>query len=183
MTPFCLLVLVRNKNFTFQNLLFFIIKICRSLCVHWTKVWRFSCPSQPKKNLYHFFCYFRFGETEVIAVLAMLAHAIDNPAPSTIVLISGDRDFAYALSTLRLRRYHIVLITLSNAHQSLTARASLCFNWISDSRTNLRLAPTHYFLPRKSINTPNSWQISVGYQRSWTLIISVSRTVWRETCK
>ena len=62
----------------------------------------------------------------------MLAHAIDNPAPSTIVLISGDRDFAYALSILRLRRYHIVLITLSNAHQSLKAQASLCFNWISD---------------------------------------------------
>ena len=62
----------------------------------------------------------------------MLAHAIDNPAPSTIVLISGDRDFAYALSILRLRRYHIVLITLSNAHPSLTAQASLCFNWITD---------------------------------------------------
>ena len=62
----------------------------------------------------------------------MLAHAIDNPAPSTIVLISGDRDFAYALSILRLRRYNIVLITLSNAHPSLKAQASLCFDWISD---------------------------------------------------
>jgi hypothetical protein len=62
----------------------------------------------------------------------MLAHAIDNPAPSTIVLISGDRDFAYALSILRLRRYRIVLITLSNAHPSLRAQASLCFNWFSD---------------------------------------------------
>ena len=62
----------------------------------------------------------------------MLAHAVDNPAPSTIVLISGDRDFAYALSVLRLRRYHIVLITLSNAHPSLRAQASLCFNWTSD---------------------------------------------------
>ena len=62
----------------------------------------------------------------------MLAHAVDNPAPSTIVLISGDRDFAYALSILRLRRYHIVLITLSNAHPSLKAQASLCFNWTSD---------------------------------------------------
>ena len=62
----------------------------------------------------------------------MLAHAIDNPAPSTIVLISGDRDFAYPLSILRLRRYHIVLITLSNAHPSLKAQASLCFNWFSD---------------------------------------------------
>ena len=62
----------------------------------------------------------------------MLAYAIDNLAPSTIILISGDRDFAYALSTLRLRRYRIVLITLSNAHPSLRVQASLCFDWASD---------------------------------------------------
>ena len=69
----------------------------------------------------------------------MLAHAIDNPAPSTtVVLISGDRDFAYALSILRHRHYHIVLITLSNAHPSLRAQASLSFDWISDV-----LGPVH----------------------------------------
>lgn len=62
----------------------------------------------------------------------MLAHAIDHPAPSTVVLISGDRDFAYALSILRLRCYRIVLVTLSNPHPSLTAHASLCFDWVSD---------------------------------------------------
>ena len=61
----------------------------------------------------------------------MLAYAIDNPSPSTIVLISGDRDFAYGLAMLRLRRYRVVLITLSNAHPSLRAQASLCFDWIS----------------------------------------------------
>jgi hypothetical protein len=62
----------------------------------------------------------------------MLGHAIDNPAPTTIVLISGDRDFAYAISVLRLRRYQVVLITLSNAHLSLTSQASVCHNWSSD---------------------------------------------------
>jgi len=62
----------------------------------------------------------------------MLAHAIDNAAPSTIVLISGDRDFAYALSILRFRRYRIVLITHSNAHQSLRAQASTSFDWVSE---------------------------------------------------
>ncbi|PPQ72083.1 hypothetical protein CVT26_006718 [Gymnopilus dilepis] len=45
------------------------------------------------------------------------------------MLISGDRDFAYAISTLRLRRYRIVLVTLSNAHSSLTAQASVCLDW------------------------------------------------------
>ena len=62
----------------------------------------------------------------------MLAYAIDNAAPSTIVLISGDRDFAYALSILRFRRYRIVLITLPNAHQSLRAQASISFDWFSE---------------------------------------------------
>ena len=62
----------------------------------------------------------------------MLAYAIDNPAPSTIVLISGDRDFAYALSILRLRRYQVVLITLPTAHPSLTSQASVRFDWLND---------------------------------------------------
>ena len=62
----------------------------------------------------------------------MLAYAIDNPAPATIMLISGDRDFAYALSILRFRRYRIVLITLSNAHQSLRAQAAISFDWVSE---------------------------------------------------
>ena len=62
----------------------------------------------------------------------MLGHAIDNPAPTTILLISGDRDFAYAMSVLRLRRYQVVLITLSNAHVSLTSQASVCHDWSSD---------------------------------------------------
>lgn len=62
----------------------------------------------------------------------MLIHAIDNPAPATIIVISGDRDFAYAISTLRLRQYDIVLITLSNAHLSLTSQASICYDWAAD---------------------------------------------------
>ena len=62
----------------------------------------------------------------------MLAYAIDVPSPSTIVLITGDRDFAYALSVLKLRRYHVVLITLPNAHTTITYQASQCFDWIQD---------------------------------------------------
>jgi NYN domain len=73
----------------------------------------------------------------------MLAHAIDNPAPSTIVLISGDRDFAYALSILRLRRYRVVLIALSNAHQSLRAQASISFDWVSDILEPVHPTPSH----------------------------------------
>jgi hypothetical protein len=84
----------------------------------------------------------------------MLAYAIDNPAPSTIVLISGDRDFAYALSILRLRRYQVVLITLPTAHPSLTSQASIRFDWLNDillgtnssaQRATLNGAAQHYF--------------------------------------
>lgn len=62
----------------------------------------------------------------------MLAYAIDTPAPSTIVLVTGDRDFAYGLSILNLRRYRTVLVTLPNAHTSLTFQASMCFDWFKD---------------------------------------------------
>ena len=73
----------------------------------------------------------------------MLSYAIDNQAPSTIVLISGDRDFAYGLAVLRLRRYRVVLITLSDAHPSLRAQASLCFDWISDVLEHVDPTLTH----------------------------------------
>ncbi|KAF8803941.1 DUF537-domain-containing protein [Phlegmacium glaucopus] len=80
-----------------------------------------DCPRNGRKDV-----------ADKMIIVDMLAHAIDNPAPSTIVLISCDRIFAYALSILRLRCYRIILITLSNAHPSLRAQASLCFDWLSD---------------------------------------------------
>lgn len=58
-----------------------------------------------------------------------MAHAIDNPAPWTFVLISGDRDFAYAISVLRLRRYQIVLFSPPTAHISLKSQATTCLDW------------------------------------------------------
>ena len=62
-----------------------------------------------------------------------MAFIKDNSPPATIVLISGDRDFAYLLSTLRWRKYKVVLISNSfMTHESLTAQASLVFDWQSD---------------------------------------------------
>ena len=81
-----------------------------------------------KYPLYFLYWYILMQQSSV----DMLGHAIDNPAPTTILLISGDRDFAYAVSVLRLRRYQVVLITLSNAHLSLTSQASVCHDWSSD---------------------------------------------------
>jgi len=62
-----------------------------------------------------------------------MAFIKDNPAPATIILISGDRDFAYLLSTIRWRKYNVVLISNSfMTHESLTAQASVVYDWQSD---------------------------------------------------
>ncbi len=68
----------------------------------------------------------------LIVSVDMLAYAFDNPQPSTtIVLITGDRDFAYAVAVLRLRQFHVVVISPSvpSPHASLTAHASMCIDW------------------------------------------------------
>ena len=62
----------------------------------------------------------------------MMAHAIDTPAPSTIILISGDRDFVYAVSILGLRQYRVVLLAPRAAHSSLKAQANVVYNWPED---------------------------------------------------
>ena len=57
----------------------------------------------------------------------------DNPPPATVILISGDRDFAYLLSTVGWRKHNVVLISNSSmTHESLTAQASVAYDWKSD---------------------------------------------------
>ncbi|KAI6036677.1 hypothetical protein BKA83DRAFT_4485674 [Pisolithus microcarpus] len=58
----------------------------------------------------------------------MFAFAVDHPPPATVILIAGDRDYAYALSTLRLRNYKVVLIT-PRATSCLEACASFVVDW------------------------------------------------------
>lgn len=63
----------------------------------------------------------------------MLTHAIDNPAPATIILISGDSAFTYPISLLRLRQYGIVVIVPSTGSQSsLESQASAVLDWDID---------------------------------------------------
>ena len=60
----------------------------------------------------------------------MLAFAVDHPSPATIILIAGDRDYAYAVSTLKLRKYQIILVVPSpNTSPSLESQASLVIDW------------------------------------------------------
>ncbi|GLB35323.1 putative NYN domain containing protein [Lyophyllum shimeji] len=80
-----------------------------------------DCPHNGRKDV-----------ADKMMLVDMLAYAIDNSAPSTIVLISGDRDFAYAVSILRLRRYRVVIVSLPGVHTSLKVQASLCLDWNND---------------------------------------------------
>jgi len=59
----------------------------------------------------------------------MMAHAMDNSPPSTIILITGDRDFTYLISVLTARQYRVVVIVPSNHHSSLTYQASAVLDW------------------------------------------------------
>ncbi|KAI6111500.1 hypothetical protein EDD17DRAFT_1469751 [Pisolithus thermaeus] len=58
----------------------------------------------------------------------MFAFAVDHPPPAAVILVAGDRDYAYALSTLRLRNYKVVLIT-PRAPNCLEACASFVVDW------------------------------------------------------
>lgn len=63
----------------------------------------------------------------------LLAYAIDQPAPATVVLISGDRDFAYPLGVLRNRGYNVVLVTPPiGAVPILEASANIVMSWRQD---------------------------------------------------
>ncbi|KFK27887.1 hypothetical protein AALP_AA8G442400 [Arabis alpina] len=61
----------------------------------------------------------------------MLLWAIDNPAPANYMLISGDRDFSYALHQLRMRRYNILLAQPLQASVPLVAAARNVWLWTS----------------------------------------------------
>ncbi|RPD65887.1 hypothetical protein L227DRAFT_569828, partial [Lentinus tigrinus ALCF2SS1-6] len=80
-----------------------------------------DCPHNGRKDV-----------ADKMMMIDMMAHAIDTPAPSTIILISGDRDFVYAVSVLGLRQYRVVLLAPRPAHGSLKAQASAVYNWPED---------------------------------------------------
>lgn len=61
-----------------------------------------------------------------------MAFAGDTPAPATIVVITGDGDFIYAISTLRLRRYRIILLAPQNSKPALKSQATAFYAWPQD---------------------------------------------------
>ncbi|KAL0071590.1 hypothetical protein AAF712_001447 [Marasmius tenuissimus] len=80
-----------------------------------------DCPHNGRKNV-----------ADQMMIVDMLTFAIDNERDgSTIVLISGDRDFAYPVSILRFRMCQVIVIspTLPGAHLSLRSQASTFLDW------------------------------------------------------
>lgn len=64
----------------------------------------------------------------------LMSFALDYPAPATVIIISADRDFAYAASVLRQRRYNVVMISHSNPRPNLwlISQAVDCYDWKKD---------------------------------------------------
>ena len=62
----------------------------------------------------------------------VIAYTWDHPAPRTLVIISGDRDLAYMIGTLRMRKYEVILISPNGTHTSFANQASVNLDWIAD---------------------------------------------------
>lgn len=76
-----------------------------------------DCPHNGRKDV-----------ADKMMMVDIVAHAIDNP-PSTVMLITGDRDFVYAVSTMRNRKYRVVLLAPPAAHASLKSQATFVYEW------------------------------------------------------
>ena len=77
-----------------------------------------------------------------MSLVDLIIHAWDHEAgPHTYVIITTDRDVAYALSRLRMKEYRIILLAPAVAHSELTSQASIQLNW---TRSVLGLTGSSY---------------------------------------
>ncbi|KAJ2923428.1 hypothetical protein H1R20_g13663, partial [Candolleomyces eurysporus] len=60
---------------------------------------------------------------KIMIVDMSLKFAYDNPPPATIILVSQDKDFSYALAALKQKQYHIVVIGRNKPSPCLAAQA------------------------------------------------------------
>ncbi|KAG8962122.1 hypothetical protein FRC05_005522, partial [Tulasnella sp. 425] len=77
------------------------------------------------------------GTVDKTIIIDMIVYALDRPRTTTIFLISGERDHAYAISTLRNRGYPVKLLAPSGAlHSALQVLADL-LDWNSIFKPDL----------------------------------------------
>jgi hypothetical protein len=109
-----------------------------------------------------------------------MAYAMDNDPPSTIILITGDRDFAYLVSTLTLRQYHVIVIVPPNHHSSLTYQASAVLDWNTQiiqqpsKSTSAELSDSVPPSPPQPFSFPNTFPVSSSKQAEGTVILVLS---------
>lgn len=72
----------------------------------------------------------------------MFLFSLDNPPPSSIMLISGDVDFSAALHILDQRGYNIILVTPEGASAALTNAAKFVWDWPSVACGRGLVSPT-----------------------------------------
>lgn len=79
----------------------------------------------------------------------MFLFALDNPPPSSIMLISGDVDFAPALHILGQRGYNVILVFPSggNVSSALSNAGHFVWDWPSVARGEGFLPPARAFMP------------------------------------
>lgn len=96
----------------------------------------------------------------------MLLYALDNPAPSSIVLISRDRGYAQVLSRLTFRGYHVVIVTSAAAQAGLRlAHYNEMYEW-TDQLTLLDPAVSNPTQVNKSITNARHFRSLDTYDLS-----------------
>jgi hypothetical protein len=107
-----------------------------------------------------------------------MANAMDNSLPFTIILITGDRDFAYLVSILTLRRYHVIVIVPPNHHSSLTCQASAVLDWNTEiiqqpnKSTVVALSDSAPLAsPAEPFDFPNTFPVSSSKQVTGTITL------------
>ncbi|EMD37417.1 hypothetical protein CERSUDRAFT_83185, partial [Gelatoporia subvermispora B] len=85
-----------------------------------------DCPHNGQKNA---------ADTVILA--DMMAFVSHNPAPATIVLISGDGDFTNTVKELRRRTYNVILFAPTATASKLRAEASTVFNWPPSNKSRV----------------------------------------------
>ncbi|CAN8252020.1 unnamed protein product [Cochlearia groenlandica] len=87
----------------------------------------------------------------------MMLWAMDNPAPANLMLISGDKDFSYALHKLGMKRYNILLARPENASsQPLVVAAETVWLWTSVACGH------HHHYPSAFVSEREKKRTSVG---------------------
>ncbi|KIK64268.1 hypothetical protein GYMLUDRAFT_259249 [Collybiopsis luxurians FD-317 M1] len=83
-----------------------------------------DCPHGDRKNA-----------VDMMIIADIWAFAMDNPpslsTTTTIIIVSGDGDYSYTLSSLRGRGYKIIVVAPSQCHQSIREQATMLFSWES----------------------------------------------------